>query len=103
MAATSAEIRAEFDLGHAAACDPANREAVRGGAAATTLHSPWLYASCRVCAHTFRVGDTVWIDEQGIVRHHSALLPCSGHKLATPSQPLEITAFFAVPDFIKHL
>lgn len=89
-----AEIRAAFRAGEAAARDPINRTAVRGGTAITTLQSPWLYHHCPVCAHTFRLDDPVFIDDQGSVRHHSAALPCSGQRFAHAAAPTEVTAFY---------
>lgn len=88
-------LRAEFEQGLAAARDPANRAAVSGGLAVTTRDSLWFYRHCPICAHSFRDGDQVRITADGEVRHHSALLPCSGETVADTARPAELAAFFA--------
>jgi hypothetical protein len=97
MDPTDTPLRAAFDLGLATARDPANRAAVRGSLAVTTLDSPWLYRPCPVCAHSFRVGDPVQIGVQGgadrLVRHHSPQLPCTGEAVAAATRPAELAAF----------
>ncbi|MEO0478716.1 MAG: hypothetical protein AAF196_04485 [Planctomycetota bacterium] len=41
----------------------------RTGRLTTSLDSTWLYHRCPSCRHTFRVGDTVILGEDGAVRH----------------------------------
>lgn len=89
-----AQLKTRFELGLAAARDPVNRGALRGGPAITTLQSPWLFRHCPVCAHSFRIGDPVLIDVDHSIRHDSALLPCSGRQVAAPPRPAEISDFF---------
>ncbi|NNN34839.1 hypothetical protein HLK59_31650 [Streptomyces sp. S3(2020)] len=108
--ATSAspEVSSAFDRGQQRGENP--QVAGADGPASTTLDSRWLgtwrrpgdrrRAPCRVCGHTFRLDDTVYLrhSENGKladVTHHLRNLPCSGH--ATPSElpdPRAQAAFF---------
>lgn len=88
-------LKQEFDRGIAAAMDPVNDNAIeKGGKAITTLNSYWLARFCPVCQHTFRLGDVVFIDEQGTVCHFSALLPCRKGAEVFPSVSKETSVFF---------
>lgn len=62
-------INAAWQQGFEAAMDPRNQEAFqKGGKAITTSRSFWLHSRCNRCAHTFRSGDEV-ILEQGRAQH----------------------------------
>jgi hypothetical protein len=61
-------IRRGFDIENEAA-----------GAATTTPYSPWVGNVCRVCRHTFRIGDRVWgegDEDSTHVVHDEFFLPC---------------------------
>ncbi|MEM7578392.1 MAG: hypothetical protein AAF316_00825 [Cyanobacteria bacterium P01_A01_bin.80] len=74
----TSDLLASFKQGFAIATDPTNDVAIqKGGKAITTLNSYWLHRQCSVCSHTFRLGDEVYISEDGKVRHDTALLPCN--------------------------
>ena len=89
-------LHTAFDQGVAVAMDPVNKVAIqRGGEGTTTLSSYWLHQQCPVCAHTFRLGDEVYIGEDGTVRHNSALLPCAQSDVAKLEFSQETSAFFA--------
>ncbi|MDJ0837765.1 MAG: hypothetical protein QNK37_14715 [Acidobacteriota bacterium] len=75
---TYEEVKREFEVGIAEAMDPSGVITTPGENQVTTHASTWVYDTCITCGHSFRVGDEVQIDEQGAVRHHSALLPCAG-------------------------
>jgi hypothetical protein len=90
-----AEVYQSFQRGVAVAMDPLNDDAIRhGGKAITTLSSHWLARFCPVCQHTFRIGDEVFIDEQGVVCHFSTLLPCHQGAEASPRTSKETSVFF---------
>jgi hypothetical protein len=69
----------DFDRGRNKGRDPANSG--QDGPARTTGDSLWFDLHCRVCGHTFRRGDAVYVsygtgDEEPDARHHSPELPC---------------------------
>ena len=72
------DITRQLMIGIAEAMDPDNASGDHDGPIVTTRSSAWIYDSCVTCGHSFRAGDEVAVDETGIVRHHSAMLPCSG-------------------------
>lgn len=89
------KLKQEFDRGIAIAMDPANDDAIqKGGKAITTLNSYWLHRFCSVCQHTFRLGDEVFIDSQGVIRHFSILLPCHRGVEAPVEVSKETSVFF---------
>jgi len=84
-----------FQRGIAVAMDPLNDDAIRhGGKAVTTLSSHWLHRFCPVCRHTFRLGDEVFIGEDGAARHCSVLLPCVHSDGIGMELSKETSAFF---------
>lgn len=89
-------VRNELRLGMETAADTQNASVIAaGGAATTTLESPWVGLHCPVCRHSFRLGDPVWIEPSlRRVCHSSALLPCAGQAAAATESP-ELAAFFA--------
>jgi hypothetical protein len=93
----SAALRSEFEYGRAAALDPTNAAAVAGGKAVTTLRSSWLHQRCPTCGHTFRLGDEVEVEQDGTVRHRSAMLPCArgDGALGQDAAAAESRSFFA--------
>ncbi len=79
------EICSQIERGMSTAKDAANQEAIRGGGrGVTNLHSPWMLSLCPVCHNTFRLGDEVWIDRDGTVRHASSELPCDRGEVHEP-------------------
>ncbi len=87
--------RGEFESGVAAALDPDNQAAVRGGPAVTNLRCWWLGLRCPACRHTFRPGDRVVVSEEPReVRHASPDLPCAGGADQTPFDPAGADEFF---------
>jgi hypothetical protein len=84
----------KFEQGLKTTLDPTNALIVQGGRGVTTLQSPWLYQSCSICSHTFRVDDEVAISQEGIIRHDSALLPCAAEKSLKLVQTQETGDFF---------
>jgi hypothetical protein len=89
-------LRTAFNRGVAVAIDPANNEVIAsGGQGITTLNSYWLHQRCSVCSHTFRLGDEVYITEEKIVQHNSALLPCAQGNLSESDPASGISRFFA--------
>jgi hypothetical protein len=74
-------VQAAFKQGHLLGLDPeasaGERAAGPGPRQATTsLRSHWLHNLCKVCGHTFRVGDDVLVGDE--VLHQMAELPCAG-------------------------
>jgi hypothetical protein len=91
-----AKVQQAFEQGIAVAMDPVNDYAIqRGGKAVTTLNSNWLHRFCPTCLHTFRLGDEVSIDKDGVVRHCSVLLPCVRGEEGIVEISKETSAFFA--------
>ncbi|MBO3459555.1 hypothetical protein G7B40_033330 [Aetokthonos hydrillicola Thurmond2011] len=89
------DLRSDFDQGASVAMDPVNNTAIhRGGQGITTLNSYWLHQYCPVCSHTFRLGDTVEIANDGTVRHNSPLLPCSQTDVTKLDFSEQSSAFF---------
>lgn len=88
------ELEREFNRGLELAMDPTNRLVVEGGRGITTLHSPWLHKLCPVCRHSFRLDDEVFITEDQIVRHNTALLSCAGKKNQAENSRTEVTRDF---------
>ncbi len=89
-------LRSAFNQGVAVAMDPVNNAAIqKGGQGTTTLSSYWLHQKCPVCSHTFRLGDEVYIDEDGTVRHNSTLLPCFQSDVVKLEFSQEASAFFS--------
>ncbi|MDJ0680788.1 MAG: hypothetical protein QNJ18_13085 [Xenococcaceae cyanobacterium MO_167.B52] len=85
-----------FNQGAAIAIDPVNNAAIqKEGQGTTTLSSYWLHQKCPVCSHTFRLGDEVYIDKNGIVRHNSVLLNCSENNSHKLDFSQETSAFFS--------
>lgn len=92
---SSLNLRSNFELGVVIATDPVNNTAIqKGGQGITTLNSYWLHQHCPVCSHTFRLGDEVYLTEDGTVQHNSALLPCSKTDVTMREFSEEASAFF---------
>lgn len=77
--------REQFEGGLLDATDPLNASVQPGGRAVTTLQSPWLHSICPECRHSFRPGDIVRVERQGLVRHDMAALPCAGQLDSRPN------------------
>ncbi|MEB8343002.1 hypothetical protein [Streptomyces endophyticus] len=108
VTSASPEVASAFDRGQQRGENP--QVAGADGPASTTLDSRWLGTwrrpgsrrrePCRVCGHTFRLDDTVYLHHSADgkltdVTHHLRNLPCSGR--STPSEmpdPRAQAAFF---------
>jgi len=97
-------VEQRFRFGRLRGLDPTNSA---DGPAKTTANSFWVVEgrrTCDVCRHTFRVGDTVLVnqrdnDQPPQVRHHSYELPCSGEIVAGKAIDEESAArFYAAVD-----
>jgi hypothetical protein len=104
-----ADVASAFERGLQRGDNP--QVAGADGPASTTLDSRWLgtwrrpgsarRAPCRVCGHTFRLDDTVYLRHAGDgrladVTHHLRNLPCSGEApgASGPPDPGAQAAFF---------
>ena len=95
MQESNDDIIKQFDQGIELISDPENNLTIQNsGDAITSLHSFWLGENCQVCAHTFRLGDTVFIDKNRQVFHNSALLPCAKEGQVAIEISHEISDFF---------
>jgi hypothetical protein len=68
------------------------------GPQVTSRRSPWLHRRCRVCGHSFRVGDRVRIGQGGAVAHDMPMLRCCGGDTDADAQAtllLEERQFYA--------
>ncbi|MEV8032357.1 hypothetical protein ACFYW8_21680 [Streptomyces sp. NPDC002742] len=99
---TQERVRA-FKTGNQHAKDPANSG--HDGPARTTGDSLWFDLYCRVCGHTFRRGDAVYVvyrgDDDPDVRHQSPELPCAplpDDVVAEPVRTDRVEVFYAAAD-----
>ncbi|OUL34974.1 hypothetical protein BV372_12770 [Nostoc sp. T09] len=89
------DLHSEFDKGVLIATDPVNNTAIqKGGKGITTLNSYWLHHYCPICSHTFRLGEEVYIAEDGTVKHDSALLQGNKADVSKWEFSQETSAFF---------
>jgi len=89
------DLQMNFGQGVLIAIDPVNNTAIQGGGQGiTTLNSYWLHQRCPICSHTFRLGDEVYIANDGTVQHSSALLLCGSSDVNKGEVSEETSAFF---------
>ncbi len=88
----AADILTTFNQGLEAGLDPdsptipsTSAEEKEDRPAITHLRSRWLYQRCRVCGHTFRLGDGVRILKNGSVVHDMPGLFCWGESSESDS------------------
>lgn len=79
--ASITDLQHQFDLGFNSALDPASEHVLEsGGPALTSVKSFWLHRLCRVCGHSFRIGDSVLMQGDRRVAHNSSTLPCASQQ-----------------------
>lgn len=92
----SQAIGLRFSLGLRTGLDPdaAEHGAPINGHAITSLRSRWLHGCCKVCGHTFRPGDEVFVRDSGQVVHDMPGLRCNGSEAGNAEDSGGQSAFY---------